>query len=56
MKIPTILITDILETRFAKGLASIIEKKMNKSMQEIIKKCEYSNSSRKRKMKITSKE
>ncbi len=40
MKIPTILITDVLETRFTKGLASFIEKKMNKSMQEIIKKCE----------------
>ena len=40
IKIPTILITDILETHFTKGLASFIEKKMNKSMQEIIKKCE----------------
>ncbi|MBA4436502.1 MAG: UDP-glucuronosyltransferase [Nitrosopumilaceae archaeon] len=40
MKIPTVLITDILETHFTKGLASVIEKKMNKSMQEIIKKCE----------------
>ncbi len=40
MKIPTILITDVLETRFTKGLASLIEKKMNKSMQEIIKKCD----------------
>lgn len=40
MKIPTILVTDILETHFTKGLASFIEKKMNKSMQEIIKKCE----------------
>jgi len=38
-KIPTVLITDILETRFTKGLASIIEKKMNKSMKEIIKNC-----------------
>lgn len=38
-KIPTVLITDILETHFTKGLASFIEKKMNKSMQEIIKKC-----------------
>ena len=38
MKIPTVLITDILETRFTKGFASFIEKKMNKSMQEIIKK------------------
>ncbi|MGA0297017.1 MAG: glycosyltransferase [Nitrosopumilaceae archaeon] len=40
-KIPTVLITDILETKFTKGFASIIEKKMNKSMQEIIKKCDY---------------
>jgi len=40
MKIPTVLVTDVLETRFTKGLVSFIEKKMNKSMQEIIKKCE----------------
>ena len=40
MNIPTILITDILETHFTKGIASIIEKKMNKSMNEIIKKCD----------------
>ncbi|MBT5200756.1 MAG: UDP-glucuronosyltransferase [Thaumarchaeota archaeon] len=40
MKIPTVLITDILETKFTKGIISIIEKKMNKSMCEIIKKCE----------------
>jgi len=40
MKIPTILITDVLETHFTKGLASFIEKKMNKSMHEIIKKCD----------------
>ncbi len=39
-KIPTILITDILETRFTKGIGSIIEKKMNKSMREIIQKCD----------------
>lgn len=39
-KIPTVLITDILETRFTKGLTSFIEKKMNKSMQKIIKKCD----------------
>ena len=38
-KIPTILITDILETRFAKGIGGLIEKKMNRSMQDIIKKC-----------------
>ena len=40
MKIPTVLITDVLETRFTKGLASFIEKKMNKSMQKIVKKCD----------------
>ena len=39
-KIPTVLITDILETRFTKGFTSFIEKKMNKSMKEIIKKCD----------------
>jgi UDP-N-acetylglucosamine--N-acetylmuramyl-(pentapeptide) pyrophosphoryl-undecaprenol N-acetylglucosamine transferase len=39
-KIPTVLITDILQTHFTKGLASFIEKKMNRSMQEIVKKCE----------------
>jgi len=40
MKIPTILVTDVLETRFTKGLVSFIEKKMNKSMLGIIKKCD----------------
>ena len=40
MKIPTVVITDILETHFTKGIISFIEKKMNKSMQEIIRKCE----------------
>lgn len=40
MKIPTVLITDVFETHFTKGLASFIEKKMNKSMQEIIQKCD----------------
>ena len=37
--IPSILITDILETKFAKGFGGLIEKKMNRSMQDIIKKC-----------------
>ncbi len=40
IKIPTVLVTDVLETRFTKGLVSFIEKKMNKSMLEIIKKCD----------------
>ncbi len=35
-KIPTVLITDILETKFTRGFSSFIEKKMNKSMQKII--------------------
>ena len=40
-QIPTVLITDILETKFTKGkFAAFIEKKMNNSMQEIIKKCD----------------
>lgn len=38
--IHTILITDILHTRFTKGVGSIIEKKMNKSMQEMMQKCD----------------
>ena len=38
--LPSILITDILETRFTRGFASMIEKKMNRSMQDIIKKCD----------------
>ena len=36
----TILITDILETKFAKGIGSIIEKKMNQGMKRIIEKCD----------------
>ncbi|MSV26244.1 MAG: UDP-glucuronosyltransferase [Nitrosarchaeum sp.] len=39
-KIPTILITDVIQTNFLNGIASFIEKKMNKSMQEIMKKCD----------------
>lgn len=39
-KIPTVLITDILKTRFTKGFVSIIEKKMNQSMKNIMKKCD----------------
>ena len=35
-KIPSILITDILETRFTSGFGSIIEKKMNKSSQDFL--------------------
>lgn len=39
-KIPTVLITDIVQTSFVNGITSFIEKKMNKSMKEIIKKCD----------------
>ncbi len=39
-KIPSILITDILETRFTKGIVSLVEKKMNKAMKDIIEKCD----------------
>ncbi len=39
-KLKTVLITDILETRFVSGLGSLIEKKMNRSMREIIQKCD----------------
>ena len=35
-----VLITDITETRFTNGLASIIEKKMNKLMHNIIQTCD----------------
>lgn len=38
--ITSILITDVLETRFTKGVAGIIEKKMNRSMQDIIRKAD----------------
>ena len=38
--ITNILITDVLETKFTKGIASFIEKKMNKSMMNIIKNCD----------------
>lgn len=39
-KIKTILVTDILESKFARGVGSIIEKKMNQSMKSIIEKCD----------------
>jgi UDP-N-acetylglucosamine--N-acetylmuramyl-(pentapeptide) pyrophosphoryl-undecaprenol N-acetylglucosamine transferase len=35
-----ILITDIIRTSFTKGITSIIEKKMNKKLCQIIKKCD----------------
>ena len=39
-KIHTVLITDIVQTNFVNGITSFIEKRMNKSMQEIMKKCD----------------
>jgi len=39
-KLKTVLITDILETRFVSGIGSLIEKKMNRSMKKIIQKCD----------------
>ncbi|HJW19659.1 MAG TPA: glycosyltransferase [Candidatus Nitrosotalea sp.] len=38
--IKTILVTDILETNFARGIGAVIEKQMSKSMKKIIKKCD----------------
>jgi UDP-N-acetylglucosamine--N-acetylmuramyl-(pentapeptide) pyrophosphoryl-undecaprenol N-acetylglucosamine transferase len=38
--IKTILLTDILETKFTKGIGSLVEKKMNRVMKEIIAKCD----------------
>ena len=35
-----VLITDIIETHFTSGLASIIEKKMNKWMHKIMQRCD----------------
>ena len=40
LEIPNILITDVLETKFTKGIASFVERKMNKSMMNIIKNCD----------------
>jgi UDP-N-acetylglucosamine--N-acetylmuramyl-(pentapeptide) pyrophosphoryl-undecaprenol N-acetylglucosamine transferase len=39
-KIPTVLITDVVQTSFTNGIISFIEKKMNKSMQDIMKRCD----------------
>jgi UDP-N-acetylglucosamine--N-acetylmuramyl-(pentapeptide) pyrophosphoryl-undecaprenol N-acetylglucosamine transferase len=39
-KIPCILITDVLQTNFTKGIGSFVEKKMNQSMKDIIRKCQ----------------
>lgn len=40
MGIKTILVTDILKTNFARGIGSIIESQMNKSMRNIIENCD----------------
>ena len=40
LEIPNILITDVLETKCTKGIASFIERKMNRSMMDIIKNCD----------------
>jgi UDP-N-acetylglucosamine--N-acetylmuramyl-(pentapeptide) pyrophosphoryl-undecaprenol N-acetylglucosamine transferase len=40
MKKKRVLITDITETHFTKGAASLIEKKMNGAMKEMMKKCD----------------
>ena len=40
MGIPTVLITDILETDFTRGLAAILERRMNRSMQDMISRCD----------------
>jgi UDP-N-acetylglucosamine--N-acetylmuramyl-(pentapeptide) pyrophosphoryl-undecaprenol N-acetylglucosamine transferase len=39
-KIPTVLITDVVQTNFVNGMMSFIEKNMNKSMQKIMKNCD----------------
>ena len=38
--IKTILVTDILQSNFAKGIGALIEKKMNQAMVKIIEKCD----------------
>src|SRR5574337_1553893 len=39
-KTGTVLVTDILETKCAKGIGSFIEKAMNRGMRNIIAKCD----------------
>ena len=39
-KIPNVVITDILETKFTSGFGAMIEKKMNKTMQEMLQKAD----------------
>jgi UDP-N-acetylglucosamine--N-acetylmuramyl-(pentapeptide) pyrophosphoryl-undecaprenol N-acetylglucosamine transferase len=35
-----VLVTDILETHFTKGAAALVEKKMNNTMKDMIRKCD----------------
>lgn len=39
-KLKTVLITDVLKTSFTSGIGSLVEKMMNRSMNDIIKKCD----------------
>ncbi|MDE1766367.1 MAG: UDP-glucuronosyltransferase [Thaumarchaeota archaeon] len=39
-RIRTVVVTDILQSRFASGLGSIIEKRMSRGMKNIIEKCD----------------
>ncbi|MDE1763674.1 MAG: UDP-glucuronosyltransferase [Thaumarchaeota archaeon] len=39
-KIRTVIVTDILQSRFASGLGSVIEKRMSSGMRNIIEKCD----------------
>lgn len=40
MGIPCVLVTDILETRFVRWPASMIERRMNRAMQEMVRGCD----------------
>lgn len=39
-KVRSVLVTDILETRFAKGAGAVVERLMNRGMKDIISKCD----------------
>ncbi|HIH98937.1 MAG TPA: UDP-N-acetylglucosamine--N-acetylmuramyl-(pentapeptide) pyrophosphoryl-undecaprenol N-acetylglucosamine transferase [Nitrosopumilus sp.] len=40
LKIPNILITDVLETKFTKGIVSFIERKISSDLMNVIKNCD----------------
>lgn len=40
MKRKRVLVTDVLETHFTKGAASLVEKKMNRAMREMMDRCD----------------